>query len=291
MIVSHSEIQDFLTCQRKWFYGYVQKIEPDQLTPGIDRGTEGHACIETFLQAIIGGYAPRDAIKLAHDEFESIHNPDIDDRYHMPLEQILFDWYFPNEPYVRFGWQPLAVEYKATIPLDVDLEYGFTADAVFYDTHGDMALVDHKFLGDFYSDAAGDLSPQIVRYGGALQVLGYPIKRGEYDMVRTKPLMKSHALPQRLSQMRVELTPGRVKQTMHETHVAALTIQGYQELDPVQLSEVVLRIGDEHVCKMCWYRDLCKAELDGNERDAQKIRTAFFRAKPERYGITNNGQD
>lgn len=282
MIVSHSEIQDYLSCPRKWFYGYVQKIEPDKLTPGITRGTEGHAVIETFLRAIIDGYDTDGALARAELKFDEIHDPDLDDQYHMPLHDILFDWYFPNEPYVRFGWQPLTVEFKKTILLDDDLEYGFTADAVFYDNQDRMVLVDHKFLGDFYSDIAAETSPQLVRYAGALQALGYDIERAEYDMVRTKSLAKSHGVPQRLSQMPVKLTPERVKQTMHETRVAALEIQRLKSLDPAKLSEVVLRSGDEHTCKMCFYRDLSAAELQDNEL-ARKIRVNFYRAKPERY--------
>jgi hypothetical protein len=227
--VSHSEVESYTLCRRKQYYGYALGIERATTSTSLGRGSAGHAVLEAFYNAILeAGDDPADqrasfdyALSKAWEKYNELAKRNtFDDDSHLDLKAIMFDWYFPNEPFVRKGWQVLAVEAEFNLEYDEveHLTYPFVVDLIAYDPDGNLVVIDHKFLFDFYSWQVSQLQPQIPKYIGALRALNYPIAYGAYNMLRTRPLKvktKNTALD-RVEYMEIRPTNLRVVRTFEE---------------------------------------------------------------------------
>lgn len=286
--VSHSEVESWLLCQRRWFYGYARNLERVRTSNALARGILGHAVLATFYQAVKDGATVQEAVELAWKTYEEGWKPDIDDRSHMSLENVLI-WYFDNEPYVRRGWQVLAVERDFLVPIGTEpedeIELPFVIDLVCFDRKGRMVVIDHKFLFDFYGDSGVELQPQIPKYMGGLEEMGQEPYRGEYNMIRTRPLAKTHTAVDRVNQLSLVPTRARIDRTMHEHLVASRQIQAAKALPIDTLEETVLRSANEHICKNCSFRDLCSADLRGSGSDLI-TRIAYKQRERRQFGKT-----
>jgi len=296
VLISHSEAENYLQCRRRWWYEDMRNLSKVDDSRALLRGTIGHAVIEEYLKVVLKeGDSPTEQ-KQAHDyavdqartKFEEVYDPRADDDAHMALEEILFDWYFPHEPLVNYGWQVLATEQKFYFDVDDDLVYPFTVDLLAYDRQGNIVLVDHKFLFDFYTRIATGLQPQIPKYIGALRLMGFEVAYGLYNMVRTRPMAKSHRAPDRLQTLEVKPSAQRVETTFMQQLDVAYQLAEYKQVDAASLDSVMWRTANEHACKSCSFRMLCEAELAGNDREAKLIEKTYFTTRTERYDITNN---
>jgi len=290
MKISHSEVQDYVLCRRRWWYGSYQMLDKVGDSSALARGSCGHEVLAAYY-----GYLAKlktvedqklhkpEALEKAREAFHKHYSPRLDDDSHMPLEEILFTWYFPHEPFVTYGWRILAVERKFFLDMGDGIEYPFTVDMVAYDRSGVMKLIDHKFVFDFYGDAAKNLNPQLPRYLGALRAKGYPVQGALYNEIRTRPLGKTHKNGDRNTQMEVPLNETRMDTTWTELDYAVREIAKVrEELDTNENSQwYALRTANEHTCKNCPFRLLCEAEL--NDKNAELVRNSYYEKKPDRY--------
>jgi hypothetical protein len=289
MKISHSEVQDYALCKRRHYYRYIEGIDKIDDSSALFRGTVGHAALQGYYGVMAELDSPADqkalhdeAVEVAFAEFRKLYKKTVDDGKHMPLEEILFDWYFPNEPFVQHGWQILAVEKKFQIEIEKDLIYPFTVDLVAYDRNGNMTMVDHKFVYDFYGKAALSLNPQLPRYVGGMRALGFPVTRAYYNEIRTRPMGKAHTARDRLTQDEVILSQARMDKTWDELYGMAVEIKDLKSaLDIGQLNEIAFRTANEHTCKNCPFRLVCEAEL--NDENPELIRKSYYRKADERY--------
>lgn len=195
--VSHSEVESYLTCRRKWWYGYGLSLQRQDESMGLALGSAGHEILAAFYRTILEGGdtlraqkkmvpAATQIARLKYEELVEQGWEDSDDR-RMPLEKLMFEHYFPNEPFVEKGWLILAVEQEFNLEYDSEseLRMPFVIDVIAKSPEKRIVIVDHKFLGQFYSSADVELMPQIPKYIAGLRALGHRVDEGLYNLVKT----------------------------------------------------------------------------------------------------------
>lgn len=198
---SHSEVESYLLCRRKHYYGYARRLQRITESSSLAMGTAGHAVLEAFYGRILEAgdtlkeqqAAFEDALAVAEAEYLAIVNEGYEDKdpKRTTLYSALFEWYFPNEPLTKKGWRIFAVEAEFNLMYDEEngLCYPFKIDLIARDPDGKTVVVDHKFVWDFYNYNDSELQPQIPKYIGALRALNYKVDYGMYNQVRTRRIM------------------------------------------------------------------------------------------------------
>jgi hypothetical protein len=294
--VSHSEVDSYLLCRRKHYYGYGLSLQRVSESDSLNRGTSGHAVLETFYKKIIelGGSDPKaqraafgKALQAALDFFNELEPHGVGDTLNpggtpksLPLRQMLFDWYFANEPFVLQGYTIWAVEKKFALeyePSQIEGEdgkrYPFVVDLIVRSPEGKIIVVDHKFVYDFYYPDVADLQPQIPKYIGALRALNYRVDYGMYNMIRYRN-QKELALEKVVQQLVLKPNPVRVQTTFSEQIGVADELME-RKLLPIEVQgETAYRTANKMVCNSCSFQDICKTELSGGNT-ALMIKTEY----------------
>lgn len=273
--VSHSEVDSYLLCRRKHYYGYGLSLQRVQESNSLATGTAGHRILETFY-----GYLKQfdtaeeqakafdGAFNLAVDEYQQILKEGYEDAdRRASLHDILFNedyGYFAHEFFVRNGWRILAVEAEFNLLYDDELQstYPFVVDMIVQDPDGKYVVIDHKFVYDFYTPEQTDLQPQIPKYIGALRALGHEVSYGAYNMLRTRK-MKDPTPETNNYLMLLKPNSTRVVTTFMEQLGVAAEIQALKELTIEEQEKRAYRTANKMVCQSCSFRDICSIELMG----------------------------
>lgn len=288
--VSHSETDSYLLCRRKHYYGYTKELKRIGESDSLTRGTAGHAVLETFYKTILelGGndkqkqlQAFDKALEAAEAKLNELEAEGVGDSDRsVPLRTMLFGYYFPEEPYVKNGWTILAVEKEFALEYEDDgSTYPFVVDVIAIDPQGRTAVIDHKFVYDFYTADASDLQPQIPKYIGALRALGFTIDYGQYNMLRYRKI-KDPKQGQMTSQLDVTPNGVRVQTTFIEQIGIAKEIRDRKKL-PIEVQEITAyRTANKMVCQSCSFADLCKSELQG--QNAELVERSYYQKRERR---------
>jgi len=299
--VSHSRVDSYLKCRRQNYYGYVQRLEKKASGDGLYYGKASHSVLEAYYEVFLQSRtakaqrrrmpeARRAALRqMAQLEAEGYVDPD----KKVPLRELIFDWYIPNEPLVRNGYIILATEQAYNLKISDELSYLFIVDLIVQDPKGRVAVVDHKNMYSFISPAEAALLPQIPKYIGALRALGkLSPEYGIYNQLRTRVIRGTKrsdgtypgpTLDQMLNRFAIEPSDQRIRRTFEDQIEIAEEILWVDQQDPETQDRVSWRTGDSSTCQRCPFRTLCAADLEGGDSDT--IRNAFFRVKDPRESI------
>lgn len=262
--VSHSEVDSYLLCRRKHYYGYTKSLQRVRESAALAMGTAGHKVLEVFYKNILDGHSFDAALDEAYLVAEELRQQVDIPANRANIFDTIFDIYFPNEPYVKEGWTILAVEKEFALKYDEenDLSYPFVVDLIAQSPDGKTVVIDHKFVYDFYNYEASIMQPQIPKYVGALRALNYKIDYGMYNMIRTRKLKEPDA--QSMCQLLdVKPEPERVKQVFTEQISVANEIQAIKQRTEEEQSAHAYRVANKMVCQSCSFLDVCRTELSG----------------------------
>jgi hypothetical protein len=148
--VSHSEVDSYLLCRRKHYYGYGLSLERISTSHSLATGTAGHRVLETFYRTLLSaGDTPSKQLEAwdvaflaAQQEYDTIVEEGYEDAPNRAeLREMLFneDWgYFANEFMVRNGWTIMAVEAEFSLVYDEEIgsSYPFVVDLIVKDSDG-----------------------------------------------------------------------------------------------------------------------------------------------------------
>ena len=300
--VSHSEVDSYLLCRRKHYYGYGLSLERIATSHSLATGTAGHRILEKFYSMLleVGGTAEEQlegwdtALRGAQQEYELVVEEGYEDANNRALlYEILFDpeWgYFANEFMVKNGWRVLAVEQEFNLLYNeqTDSRYPFVVDMIMEDKDGKIVVIDHKFVYDFYTPEQTDLQPQIPKYIGALRAMNYPVAYGAYNMLRTRKL-KTPAADSMQYFMILKPNKDRVLNTFMEQLGVAAEIQALKELPIEEQSKRAYRTANKMVCQSCSFRDICSTELMGGNTELM-LKTEYKLRERRVIGVTNGEQ-
>lgn len=263
--VSHSEVDSYLLCRRKHYYGYTLSLQRVKESASLAMGSAGHKVLETFYKGILGGLKFDAALSEAKAVTQELRKEVQIPSNRADIFDTLFNYYFPNEPFVKEGYEILGVEKEFNLMYDEEnqLSYPFVVDLIVRNPNGKVIVVDHKFVYDFYTYEASIMQPQIPKYIGALRALNHTIDFGMYNMIRTRKLKEPDAASM-IQQLDVKPEPTRVQQVFLEQIAVANEIQDIKLIDDkAQQDAHAYRVANKMVCQSCSFLDLCRTELTG----------------------------
>ena len=281
--VSHSEVDSYLLCRRKHYYGYGLSLERVAQSNSLATGTAGHKVLEVFYGTLLGISDKAEeqksnflwAVEQAKEAFDELVKEGYEDgNNRAKLEDILFHdtyGYFANEFLVNNGWRILGVEAEFNLLYDEDKQasYPFVVDLIVQDPEGRYVVIDHKFVYDFYTPEQTDLQPQIPKYIGALRALGHDVSYGAYNMLRTRKLKEPTSDSMQYF-MILKPNTERVVGTFMEQLGVATEIQLLKELSLDEQGKRAYRTANKMVCQSCSFRDICSTELVGGNVELMK---------------------
>jgi CRISPR/Cas system-associated exonuclease Cas4 (RecB family) len=290
-IISHSEVDQFLTCERKHYYAFGQIIpgqedtglESKHLSDGLYRGTLGHAALEALYKTLSEGHG-YDKAKSNLDAVltdELVSTPERSELI-MSLMIVLnayCDYYYLEDTQ---EWEYIAVEEEFRYEVDDDIIFPFKPDMIRrHRKTQQVQVVDHKFLQRLYGPSIIGIQPQLPKYVGSLRRMGYDVKDGVYNLIshsvlKTRPYVADNSTMRRVP---LKLTNQRIARSLNEQHEAVRQIAELKA-DPESWPDKVLRTANSFNCQNCPFLDLCVADLNGEDTTVM-LRHEF---RPNSYG-------
>jgi hypothetical protein len=283
MLISQSEVDSFLGCERRHFYAFGEPtpegrgIEPLTFGDALNKGLLGHSVLEVYYKALLEDYSHKAASEKAVGYLIDKAGEGVSFALELvPLMVTYFEIYGDE----RKVWIPLAVEQEFRLELgDSGLVFPFKVDAIFkHIPTGRMIVWDHKFLWNYYLPNSMKIMPQMPKYVYALQQLGYPVVDAMYNMVSTR---KNASEPCRRMNCDIELNPMKMRQFMREQIMVMQRIKTKKEMDPEDWRSSIVRTASSFNCKNCMFLTLCTADLEGAPGRSLAIQN-FYR--PNTYG-------
>lgn len=291
-IISHSEVDQFLTCERKHYYAFGQVIpgqedtglESKHLSDGLYRGTLGHAALEAYYTELADSNHVLHAKYLSDQVLnaEIIAHPEKAEMV-MMLMIVLNAYYAYYEQEDTEEYDYPAIEVTFEYPVEGhDIIFPFKPDMVRrHRKTGRVEVVDHKFLQRLYNPSVIGIQPQLAKYVGALRLMGYDVKDGVYNLInhsvlKTKPYVANNTTMRRVP---LKLTNQRVARSLMEQNSAVVQIAELKA-NPDTWEHKVLRTANSFNCQNCPFLDLCVADLNGEDTTVM-LRHEFA---PNSYG-------
>lgn len=275
-LISHSEVEAFGQCEKKWSYAHLDQLEPVTQSAALGKGNAGHFILEHFLKAIKAGAdnteARKTAINLLYEE---------DFEHTIMGEAITIAKPWMEHVFPKLGWKIVEVEKEFRLTIDEDLVYPFKIDLL-AEIRGELVLVDHKFVYDCYDTNTISLMPQMPRYIGAMRMMDIPVTRGIYNFLRTRKLKDPM---EKYSQQSNPIDGG----AMPEARIRHSMLEQVQEMRKIDALEkmpeserpIMVRTVNKMNCAHCGFAELCSQELQTG-KVAVNLRKIGFR--PNTYG-------
>lgn len=267
-IISNSEVDTFLTCQKKWFFAFILGKEPKTKSRSLNIGIIGHEIQAEYYRFIKAG-AGKSAAYQAAMKLLTKYFATTDDYEPLSVVQKLFNRYVEQDT-LADNAEILAVEEDFYLPINDEIWYAMRLDLLVRSISGRSAgninLVDHKFTYDFYSPDDLKLNPQTPKYVGALRFNGVPVYDGYLNQLRTR--FPAHLIDKKtdadLFRMdRTATTPERIKQSFRQQIIASERIIDRRAL-PMDLQvQESIPILNRMVCRNCPFKLPCQMSEDG----------------------------
>jgi len=288
--VSHSEVDSYLLCRRKHYYGYTKSLQRVRESAALAMGSAGHKVLEVFYTNILDGHSFDVALAAAKAEADELRSQVEIPSNRANIFDTLFNLYFPNEPLVKQGWEILAVEKKFNLEYDPDTQaqYPFVVDVIAKSPEGKVVVIDHKFVYDFYTYEASIMQPQIPKYIGALRALNHKIDHGAYNMIRTRKL-KEPDFESMVSWLDVKPEAQRVKQVFTEQIAVASDIMLIKSMSEEQQDAHAYRVANKMVCQSCSFLDICRTELSGGNSKLM-IQTEYKIRERKEFAVSEEAE-
>lgn len=252
-LISYSEADSFTQCQQKHHYAHVDKLTTASSSVGLSRGTAGHLFFETFFKGLLAGKSEIDAKTAAMNAVMSLPGA-------LDILALCIEWV--DKIWPTLGWKIVAVEIEVRLAISETLVYPCKVDLV-VEIDGELVLVDHKFLYDFYTQSLIDIFPQMPRYMVNLKANGLDVKYAIYNMIRTR---KVNSIDDRYQRLQTRPNKARLSQAINEQ------IRIMKQIE--QGVAIPTHTANKMNCGNCQFHELCAAELRGE--DTTLMRKHFF---------------
>lgn len=296
--ISHSEVDQFLSCERKHYYAFGYPVsedrrglEPVKFGDGLYRGLIGHAALEAYYKHLIP-YSrftdgPTDA-QFEAARLTAINSVVVEMQSNPEQATLLMELMVILNAYFRY-WREedknyifLAVEEKFRTTIDEYIDFPFTPDLIRQNRKtGCVEVVDHKFLANPYSPDAIAISPQLPKYVLNLRSLGYIIDDAVYDIIIHRvPAKKSYDPIISCKRISLHVTDKRIEQTMKEQNSVVRSIARYKSMPIEQWEQSVRRSASSFNCQHCSFLGLCISDLNGEDTEV----AVKYNYLPNSYG-------
>lgn len=271
MLISNSRTNTFLTCQRKEYYAFRERLQPLHKNYGkaLTRGIIGHAALEAYYHMKQAGYDKEHCTAVAIEQV----NIAIDDipeftKEFLQLQDVLLayiDLYWDEE------WEILEVEQKHQSFFDnstVEIKYDMRLDLL-VKIGKDIVLVDHKFVYNFFNDKELKMNSQTRKYIKCLRDSGIPVKKAILNQIRYRELKNPNS-EKCFRRTPVISSNTEIDNVATEHNKVATEIYKLHQL-PIEehKSRTTMHI-DKNTCTYCAFQPLCKDFLQGIDSTGTK---------------------
>lgn len=276
--VSHSEAQAFNSCVRKHYYQYGLELESKTRSDALTRGVLGHKMLETFFTARMSGSGMDDSIEATRgfllDALANGTDPE-----QVRIVSQAFNWLLKAD-LPLLTWEILAVEKEFVLELpEIDFRYPFVVDLILRSPRGKTFVIDLKFIYDFYNENDIAIQTQLPRYMAALRLMGRPVDRVGYLMLRTRSL-KNPSVDDMIRFEPFQPSETRLMRTFEEYLRTAARINVLKAKPLEEWNSEATRTSETMICDRCPMKRLCAAELNGE--DAQLVLNANYKKRTRR---------
>jgi hypothetical protein len=251
------------------------ELEPKEhiLSKALFRGIVGHRIWEAYYQALKDGFSVDEAkqigLKAQEAEIEKVvrENPEHYDMIQIAMElRTLFDTY--TEVYRVDDFKPLEVESVFKTTMRLGLEYGLRLDVLAEMTkgefRGDIVVLDHKFLYNFKTPDEIDMDGQLPKYISTVKDNGIVVTKGRFNMIRYRSLKNNR--PEDLFHREwIKPKKAEIEQIWKDQTIVSNEIEYMKQLPPAAASEAAVRNMSPYICRSCYFKKLCKLELNGQD--------------------------
>lgn len=273
MLISNSEISTFQTCERKHYYSFREALKPDRHNISLTRGIVGHEALEAFYKAKASGQ-PKDRCEKDLDAALSraiIKYPEYA-RELAELRTVLFRY---SDHYWDEPWKILEVESLHETPLleNSTVEYGLRLDLLVEVTagikKGQILVVDHKFVYNFFSDKEKQMNGQLAKYMRTLRHNGIPVRNGVLNQIRYRKLKepKPDSIFRRDPIVSTDAELDRFWEEFKRPVKRLLELTELDQETHKRNSEMHI---DKQTCGECAFQPLCKLWLLGQDETSTK---------------------
>lgn len=241
--VSHSMVESFLTCPKKFTLAHVENLQAKREGKGTSIGSGGHKFLEHFFRAIKDDDASdADALRIALEKcaLEGV-----------PILSIEKAMNWTQKIWPTLNWKILEVEVKFRVPTGEGTFFPGTIDLIVQLPDGKIAIVDHKFVYDFYDRELVDIMGQLPKYFGAMLMLGRRVDTAFYNQIRTRNV-KDEDL--KYSLIEVPITKERAQEAIRQQIMVSQQINnGYYDY----------KNSSKPTCQYCPFKAICMQDVNG----------------------------
>lgn len=276
MIVSNTEVTSYSICKRQHYYRFVLDVEPKRFSRAITRGLIGHEALEMYYKEMKEG-SPLETCKkgmlsvveghikrlLHEEEYELVKV-----FHHLRKLLDVYAEYYSAEPF-----RIIAVEDEFSTSITDSIKYALKLDLLIEFTkgefRGDFAVIDHKFVYNFKSQAELEMDGQIPKYVKTVKDTEYYVTKGFFNQVRYREM--ANPSPKDLFRRTISkpkpIQTERIWTEQHDLAVEIAEVKQRSDYDPPRSLSYV-------VCRDCYFQPLCYTELIG-EDITEMIHTNF----------------
>lgn len=264
MLISNSEVKSYLDCERKHFYSFRKGLKPTTYSKALTRGIVGHEALEAYYKAKKDGHD----LAFCMTAMEIVLNeagrkyPE----YSAELTQLSAVLGRYVSQYWDEPWKILEVESPHSMLLGNSIEYGLRLDLLVEVTagtdKGQIVIVDHKFVYDFFTDRELEMNAQQVKYIATLRKNGIPVRKAILNQIRYRQLKapKANMLFRRSSIYAKDKEAQRFIDEFAKVAVDLNYLYGLTEEEHKDATKMHI---DKQTCGKCAYQPLCKLYLEG----------------------------
>lgn len=291
MIISNTEITSKNTCDKQHDYMYNQELEPRVYSLHIRRGVAGHAVLEAYYLSRQNNMSHEAAVDDAMDVLRHIiKESDPDDLDHMKmlgqLSKLMLKYF---EYYSNDQFKVLAVEKIFTAPMvQGEIDFGMYLDVLIEQTAGEFRgsidLMDHKFVNNFKTPDELRLDAQQPKYVKVTRLNRIKVRQATFNQIRYRS-MKDPKPQDLFRRSPLMSTKQAIDTVWEEATETALDIYN----DHIRPTEAITRRRQSYsACKYCPFKDLCMAELAGEDTTIMRQMGFQKRKRPLKDWMLSN---
>lgn len=277
MITSHSEIQTYLTCQRKWYYAFKLQKRPKRFSDALERGINFHEVLAVYYEAKQAGVYHGSCVEAAEEHILWLKRNKSLTWAEVGVLNLLLNRYAVHSK-DETGFDILDVEGYYETPIAEGISIGLRLDLLIKYTSGvhknRYSIWDFKTCYNFWPDSQVLMYPQFPKYAWTLRTLGANLKYGEIRQIRWREDAREKC---RNSPVKYDK---HVAGTFIDEHVrVSQEIQDLRYIDAKIVSDSVNRssgIFGSDPCSDCPFFTPCYSNLQNRLEDEQLALDAHF---------------
>lgn len=292
-IISNSEVDAFLTCQRKHYLSYILNREPVSHGRSLTIGIIGHEVLAAYYAHLMNN--PGDSkgayqagIKKLTEHMQNGTSVEI-----LSIVQILFNRYTAQDT-LATGVEILFVEEDFYLPIMGEYWYALRLDLMVKATRGRRAgqviLVDHKFTYDFYTPDDLKLNPQMPKYIIALRNNGFDVQEAYINQFRTRfsfDSIKDKSDEDLFKREPVGHTAARGQGSIKQQIIVSERIIDRRKMPPSLQEQEAVPVLNKMICRNCPFKHPCQMIEEGMSPD-KAVSIGQFQKRTYGYGPHND---